>query len=107
MQVVKRTKTAADRDGKPVGAPAVHYATGAAAAGNVTGWSKARSAAAEFPPEAAARVLEFYRDRPNAGAVTAEGVPPAAPPAEPPAPPAPPAPAAPKPTPPAAGPAKK
>lgn len=71
MYVVKRTKSAPPGN-EPPAPPAVHYATSAAPAGNVTGWAADRSRARGFGEDEAAKIKAFYAGRENAGSVEAQ-----------------------------------
>jgi hypothetical protein len=71
VYIVKRTKKPPPGN-EPPGPPAVHHATSAAPAGNVTGWSKDRKQAKEFTDDEAERVLAYYASRPEAGKIEPE-----------------------------------
>ncbi len=53
-----------------VAPPAVHWATEAAALGNVTGWAADQAQAATFDEPTSERVLAYYASRPAAGRIT-------------------------------------
>jgi hypothetical protein len=66
MTTIRRLKATIAPDGTP-GPAAVHWAVEVAPQGNVTKWADSEAQAADFPPEVARKVADYYEGRANAG----------------------------------------
>lgn len=76
MLRIKRTKNPPPPATTP---PAVHYATGVAKAGNITGWTADIAKAGEFHEAVADAVKTYYRLRENVGDLTFDAIAPVIP----------------------------
>lgn len=88
MYRIKRTKTVPAVPGGPAPVPAVHYAVAVAKRGNVTAWTKDRTAAGTFADGVVAKVKAYYAGRENVGTLTVEPLAEPAPVGQPASPPA-------------------
>lgn len=68
---IKRTKPLPP---PALGAPSIHYATGAAPLGSISGWTRSEEQAAVFSAETVARIKAFHADRKHVGTLTPEPV---------------------------------